>query len=1803
MHIESLRGRSRYLRGLALALVVLSSAIMLLPDLSRNGGAAPPPAFSRPNVRIDKTANAVEASTPGGPSMAVDAMGILHAVWSDARTAADQGIYYSRSPDGGASWTVESRIDGSLGLINVAPSIVVDETGGPYDGDIYVVWQRDQAMSLTVQFTESTDGGDTWAGPRTIDAGPSGSPGMYPRVAVDSVGKVHVAYMVGTVGSYLIADSVSIDGGVMWTKNTVVQPDSGFQGYPSIATGGGVVCVAWEESTALSDILWFAASTDNGATWNRNWIISFGSGPYDASWVSITVDDGGEFHAAWVAADNTGVNSVAYSHSKDGGATWAAPAKVSDAPASTTYVAHSVTILASSDSLYAVWSDNRRGDFDIFASWSKDDGLTWGDGMADNDVRVDDTDDNGSGVDDATVQSAPFAAIDANGVYVIWSDNRDFVTSNAYFAGFDLADVMITEFMDGPDGMEQVEIYNAVRGYVDMTGWTMEIDGLPISLSVLGLVGPNTYRTVGDPVASNVQRDITLGDEGGVIRLLDSVGMEIDRVAYGQLGPVPDPIEGESVARVPIGISYRPFWARTQLPTFGSVNIASAPNPDASLVLNEVFFDAANPDDRFIEVYLNGDRAMDIGGFVVAGDAAYTLPSTLLTDFDREFGIRASDAPALFSLMGASGDNLYLYDPTGSFVDMVGWSSAHPQGTSMARVPAGSGDSSGYDDASSIAAGWLFERSPSLPLVSVGPDQTSSANPGDRIYFLLTARNKQAAADYVNVQAFTAGEGWQVSLLEADGITPLSDSPGDPDSAPDLGLLASGESSAFYAAITVPSTDPGNESVKSYVMVSAASNQMARSTATLLTILYPYESPRATVDPSAIWVDTSPPGCQPKEARLTLTVSGMGTPIYGGNVQDTVMVMDSSGSMTTSDPTGLRLAAAKRYVDLMKVPDRAAVVSFADTATLVDGDHLSSDYVDIKVNIDKITSSGSTDIYDAIRIATDELLTYGNDDHLLIQILLTDGEDTTGHTDDVILAEAQRAAANNIKIFTIGLGDIADEVLLKGIADATDAMYLKAETAEDLDQIYQLIGNVTKAIAGYDDNVLDDIPMINILLPTYVHYIPGSASPAPSYAGVDMGMTNIQWNVSKLRVGQTWTATFTVTSNHEGYRQRALYYPLSRVTYFRHDDVRVNMPFPVTLIDVLAAPLLPDLSVSSAEIIPSPQPPFVEGDVVSIAATIHNIGQSSSGQTVVTFHDGLPPAPQIGADQPLYAMDPGLSQDVFIQWTALGPGTHAICVFADPGDLIMEETEANNVACVDVAVSPLPPSMPDYIPYFPEPAYPRKVALSADVRLSLIVANVGNASATAGSALSFGNLTGAPFALLAIPPLPQSGTSPRYFATWKAPPFPGIYNVIARADCLGEIAEWDESNNAYTWTIEVVPAPVTSLAPGEPRHEATRVFVTSSTPIDFSVVDLGGTGIEYTEYRIDGGGWVNYTAQGRFFLHGEGEHSIEWHSFDHAGNAEPVSSAVIAVDDTPPETTLAIGDPKFISGASFVTSQTPLSLEAEDGGAVPVGLDVTSFRVWNGAWSQWSPFASPFTLEGPDGVKLIEFRSTDLLGNRETSVSATVIVDDTAPVMTLDPPGSLAVAGATFSLTADDGGGSGVNYLWLSVDGESPSQYGGPFTLQLGTHRIVYMSADNLGNSAQNERVVQLVAEDSNPVVVRFNYKPMIAFLFSLLLIGAAALSARERKLRRCKVPWKRFLASWAMLSLPFVLIEVVTGFISIYFEPMRIPPLIGMGMAVDSIVLGAGLSFLLGRLAFRRKSGEDQIYDADASESSDSAH
>lgn len=588
-------------------------------------------------------------------------------------------------------------------------------------------------------------------------------------------------------------------------------------------------------------------------------------------------------------------------------------------------------------------------------------------------------------------------------------------------------------------------------------------------------------------------------------------------------------------------------------------------------------------------------------------------------------------------------------------------------------------------------------------------------------------------------------------------------------------------------------------------------------------------------------------------------------------------------------------------------------------------------------------------------------------------------------------------------------------------------------------------------------------------------------------------------------------------------------------------------------------------------------------------------------------------------------------------------------------------------------------SPPDYVPSNPSPAMSPTVGLSLPIQLSVRVGNLGGDWDTDVTLAFFNSSTpGFPFATFVVPPLSRGATSGLFEASWTSPPIEGLYPVSTSVDYSDDALESNEINNVYTWFVDVVASPVTTLEIGEPNATVGWTYVTSSTSLSFSILDQSGLGIRRTIYRADGGPWANYTATGPFSLSGDGGHLLEWSSEDFAGNVEVLRSQVLRVDDTSPATIIVVGDPKHVSGDTFVKSTTTLTLAAVDSGSPPVGLGETEYRIDVGPWTAyvggflvageafhliefgsidllgnqesiqafgvvvddsppsivvevgspvfqsdalyvgpssqftlvsrdlgpipvglevlewsiqpgtWTPYGAAFGLPTPDGMKRVDYRGSDFLGNADSG-TLEAFLDSTPPITTPSHVSGTYPLGTEFSLAAVDAG-SGIESTSYRIDSENWTTSFGPFTLQVGTHIVAFRSLDRLGNPELERTIaVEIVdgAPPPPPATPATNWKPVVACIFSVILAVLGVWSAK-------RVPWRGrggpagFRATFGATSLPFVAAEIATAVVSIATGFLSIPPIVGVGAAVDVSILVVGSSVSVWRIrrAPRRSPG-----------------
>ncbi len=156
---------------------------------------------------------------------------------------------------------------------------------------------------------------------------------------------------------------------------------------------------------------------------------------------------------------------------------------------------------------------------------------------------------------------------------------------------------------------------------------------------------------------------------------------------------------------------------------------------------------------------------------------------------------------------------------------------------------------------------------------------------------------------------------------------------------------------------------------------------------------------------------------------------------------------------------------ANDFLNLLGIGDQSALVSFATNVTL--DKQLSNNHALTQTAVNNLVTVGATNIGDALKSANGELTsTRINPLAEQIIILLTDGmaNKPSGpgfgeYAPDVAyaLSQADVAANQSVKIFTIGLGADINATMLEQIATQTGGKYYFSPTASELEDIFAQI--------------------------------------------------------------------------------------------------------------------------------------------------------------------------------------------------------------------------------------------------------------------------------------------------------------------------------------------------------------------------------------------------------------------------------------------------------------------------------------------------------------------------------------------------------------------------------------------------------------------------------------------------------------------------------------------------------------------------------------------------------------------------
>lgn len=216
------------------------------------------PAWRKPMMLNESLLGANE------PWIAVDSEGLLHVVFC-VPTGTDQGVYHSRSQDGGRSWTRPQQITGSwLGLDTSLfdTHIVVDASG-----TLHAAWSwagfPDTFPPRGLWYARSTDKGETWSPPTLVADGPFSNPDL----ATQADGEIHL-FWGGTQPQRFKFHQVSRDGGATWSQPWIFTTLGGLHGYAGAAedsSGAMHLAMATNISGVIPEVL--VHSQWDGSRW------------------------------------------------------------------------------------------------------------------------------------------------------------------------------------------------------------------------------------------------------------------------------------------------------------------------------------------------------------------------------------------------------------------------------------------------------------------------------------------------------------------------------------------------------------------------------------------------------------------------------------------------------------------------------------------------------------------------------------------------------------------------------------------------------------------------------------------------------------------------------------------------------------------------------------------------------------------------------------------------------------------------------------------------------------------------------------------------------------------------------------------------------------------------------------------------------------------------------------------------------------------------------------------------------------------------------------------------------------------------------------------------------------------------------------------------------------------------------------------------------------------------------------------------------------------------------------------------
>ncbi len=302
------------------------------------------------------------------------------------------------------------------------------ERNGNY---VYAAWEDYRFGNQDIYFNVSSDNGKTWHLP---DIGPldnTDSPGGNTSRLVKLASSGNYVYAVWEdyriAGNSHIFFNRSANNGLSWQNDIVVDgTPSGNCTNPQICAIANHVYVVWQDTRNGADDIYFARSSDYGASWNLPVRVDNGDTPgLNSSTLPQLACTGNNVYCLWQDTRLGGTNMPYFNYSSNNGGLWQASSQtISTATGSWCQLPADGALECRGNYVYACWMDDRfvSGQYTVFFNSSFNNGANWSGELQINDP--------------GPYCASPTMIASGNDVYIAWHDDRmtgTMISSEVFF--------------------------------------------------------------------------------------------------------------------------------------------------------------------------------------------------------------------------------------------------------------------------------------------------------------------------------------------------------------------------------------------------------------------------------------------------------------------------------------------------------------------------------------------------------------------------------------------------------------------------------------------------------------------------------------------------------------------------------------------------------------------------------------------------------------------------------------------------------------------------------------------------------------------------------------------------------------------------------------------------------------------------------------------------------------------------------------------------------------------------------------------------------------------------------------------------------------------------------------------------------------------------------------------------------------------------------------------------------------------------------------------------------------------------